>query len=147
PRYLGARDSDFRRDPILAVADDHVFSRPLAAERRHPPFDDVRDVKQPRLAVDLIGDLGLPHAEEGSDQDFQEPGRPAGAAGENPRQRLDGLDARLLIDEKARGPVAARQGTRNIDDEADIDARQVRVAGTALFDVNAGPGLTVAFGR
>src|SRR5665213_3535305 len=63
-RFVGARDDDVRPDPVFAVADHHVLPLVLAAHRRDGAVDIVLDMHDASVALRLVADMCLPHAEK-----------------------------------------------------------------------------------
>src|SRR5262245_33956000 len=146
-RRLGARHGDVRCDPVFAVADHDLLPRTLAANRRHPAINDLRNLKDVGVALDIVDDLFLPHAKKRPDEDLEQGSRAAGAPSKNSRQRLHGMDRSLFIDEQGRRPAAAGERTRNAGNQADMESGQSGLAGTAVLDVDADPRLAIALGR
>src|SRR6185295_4357062 len=146
-RGLGARHRDVLADPVPAVADDDVLAFHLAGDRFDHALDDFWDLEDARIALDLVDDLLGADAKKTADENLQQAGRAPGLAAEDAGQRLDGIDRGALVDEQRGGPVAAREPARDVEDQPDIDAGEVRVLVMAFLDVRAGPGVARAFGR
>src|SRR5262249_28065347 len=126
-RLVGARYDDVRADPVFAVADDDVLAFLLAAHRRDGAAAIFFQADDARLALRLVADRNLVHAEELPDQDRQQMRCAADAAGEDARQALDRLDRRLVVDEQRRRPVAARHDAGQVHHQPGLDARQIDV--------------------
>src|SRR5262245_59792187 len=104
-RLFGACHGDVGCDPVLAVADHRRSLLFLAGYRPTHAVDHVRDAEDALVALYLIDDRNLAHAEEIADQDREQMSRTAGATGEDLGQRIDHGKGRALIDEQRRGPV------------------------------------------
>src|SRR5262245_3526652 len=89
PRLLGPRHDDIRTDPVFAVSDRYVLARFLAADRGDRSIHIFLDAYNAGLALRLVGDGHLTHAQKLPDQDRQRMRGAADATGEDPRQSLD----------------------------------------------------------
>src|SRR5215212_1550009 len=140
-RGFGARDRHILPDPVARIADDDVLARLLAFDWFHHAFDDLRNLEDVRAVLDLVNDRFGAHAEKAADEDFQQPRRAAGLSAEDAGQRLHGVDRGLVVHVKRCRPVAAREGTRNVEQQPRLYALEIRVVVEALVDADSGPAL------
>eukprot|EP00581_Thalassiosira_minuscula_P037078 CAMPEP_0184473278 /NCGR_PEP_ID=MMETSP0740-20130409/121416_1 /TAXON_ID=385413 /ORGANISM="Thalassiosira miniscula, Strain CCMP1093" /LENGTH=185 /DNA_ID=CAMNT_0026850157 /DNA_START=165 /DNA_END=720 /DNA_ORIENTATION=+ len=140
------RHCDVRPHPVFGVGDHNLLVLVFAFNRIDHTFDFLADGDVAGFAIlgGVIGHRLTLHANDLTNKNLKQTGGAFGFAAEDIDQRVVGLRTSAIINEQRHFPVATAHHARDLDQQADVQARKINVAILTFVNAHAAPCLTMA---